>query len=98
MTARVRPDGRSNWPALAADAGFEVEQQIATVGPDESWLRLYALRLTNESQLRTELGDPVTDNLMREARHGQQSLPAAHPAQLLIFRRLGHAPHRISTQ
>ncbi|GIE05597.1 hypothetical protein Adu01nite_69470 [Paractinoplanes durhamensis] len=87
MTARVRPEPEGDWPALAAAAGFEVEQSIKNENHDKHWIWLYELWLRNEPQLRAELGERVTANLIREARAGLQRLPDPDPAELLILRR-----------
>src|SRR4051794_13725480 len=83
-TVRTRDgDGPRDWPAMATDAGFAVEAVLPIPGRDEFWRRLYRWWLHHERELRIEMGDRATDNLMREARQALARTEEPPPAVLL---------------
>jgi hypothetical protein len=87
-TVRTRDGGGTgDWPAMATDAGFAVEASLPIPDSDEFWLRLYRSWLAHERELRAEMGDRATDNLLREARQALARTDEPPPAVLLVLRR-----------
>jgi SAM-dependent methyltransferase len=89
LTVRSRPGvAGKDWLSMARAAGLTVEETLPNPYHDEHWLRLYTLWLAHADELRAELGDRAADNLLAEARDGQQrqwdGLP---PPLLLVLRR-----------
>jgi hypothetical protein len=54
---------------------------------DEFWSRLHALWLGHEADLRAEVGDRATGNVILEATLTQQGAEARPPTALLVLRR-----------
>jgi ubiquinone/menaquinone biosynthesis C-methylase UbiE len=90
ITARKRRAGEDGWEALGSAAGLTTEQVLVNPHHDEHWRRLYALWLSHEKELRAEMGDRATDNLIREANEGPSRL-GDRPALLLVFGRSADA-------
>jgi len=87
VTVRERPAGADDWPTMSAAAGLEVEQSLENPHNDEHWQRLYRLWQAHEAQLRSELGDRATDNLMREVAEAGPRIRAGQPRPLLLVMR-----------
>jgi hypothetical protein len=71
---------------MAAFAGLDVEGSLVNPHHDEHFRRLFELWRANEQQLRPELGDRATDNLIREAENASPRPPECVPL-LLVLRR-----------
>jgi ubiquinone/menaquinone biosynthesis C-methylase UbiE len=87
FTGRLAPDGRNDWPAMAATVGLDVEQTLLYEGHDEIWHRLHSSWLEHETALRAELGDRAADNLMAEARQALGETTERPPVHLIVLRR-----------
>jgi ubiquinone/menaquinone biosynthesis C-methylase UbiE len=86
VTGRTpRPDADS-WESMAARAGLDIEASHVNHAHDEHWRRLYELWRSHETDLRTDVGDAVTDNLLREATHAEPNL-GQRQARVLVMRR-----------
>ncbi|HEY9483126.1 MAG TPA: class I SAM-dependent methyltransferase [Micromonosporaceae bacterium] len=80
-----RPDTAS-WESMASLAGLDVVASHVNREHDEQWQRLYDLWLSHEGQLRVEVGDAVTDNLLREATRAGEHL-GRRDAVVMVVRR-----------
>ena len=69
---------------MARAAGLTVEETLPNPYHDEHWPRLYTLWLALADELRAGLGDRAADNLLAEARDGQQRQWDALPPPLLL--------------
>jgi len=87
LTARVRPGGVGDWPAMARSVGLDVEDMRDIPHGDECWRRLHASWLAHEPELRTELGDRAAGNLIAEATQSRDAPADLPPAVLLVLRR-----------
>jgi ubiquinone/menaquinone biosynthesis C-methylase UbiE len=84
LTARERPAGADDWQSMAASAGLDMEKSLVNPYADDFWPRLHALWEAHEAELRSELGERASDNLMREARTVR---PSKGGHLLLVMRR-----------
>jgi hypothetical protein len=81
----ARPDADS-WEAMASLAGLDVEASHVNREHDDQWQRLYDSWLSHEDELRLDVGDAVTDNLLREATQGGAHL-GQRDAVVMVVRR-----------
>ena len=58
----------ASWGTRLRQAGLEVERRLEHPETAEYWRRLYELAETNRAELRREMGDQPTENLLYEAR------------------------------
>ncbi|MGC9665438.1 class I SAM-dependent methyltransferase [Planosporangium sp. 12N6] len=86
LTARERPADTDDWPSMAAAADLDLEESLVNPYADDFWPRLYALWEAHEAELRSEVGERATDNLLREARTARPGQDG-HRALLLVLRR-----------
>jgi ubiquinone/menaquinone biosynthesis C-methylase UbiE len=86
LTARERRAGADDWQTMATRAGLHVEQSLVNLCDDEFWLRLYALWRAHEQQLRSELGERATDNLISEATRVPSVFDERRPLVLVMRR------------
>lgn len=97
FTARVRPGGRGDWPAMAASVGLQVEGSLVNRDHDEFWRGLHGSWLAHESKLHAELGDRAAGNLILEARQALQRSEDLPPHELLVLRRPKDIEDRLAT-
>jgi len=87
FTAPVRLDDGAEFPALAETAGVPIEVALPHQEHDEVFRRLHTSWLAHEAQLRAELGDRATDNLLVEARGALERAVPLPPSHLVVLRR-----------
>lgn len=65
--ARTRAEDFAPWTRTLAEAGFETVARDELPGASQAWKRLYELIERHENELREDVGDAATDNLLFEA-------------------------------
>ena len=78
LTPVEQPD---RWTTMAESAGLQVEESLVNPHHEEPFRRLFALWKAHEPDLRAELGDRATDNLIREA----DAVPSRPPSVPLLL-------------
>jgi ubiquinone/menaquinone biosynthesis C-methylase UbiE len=63
------------WYERISRAGFQVENEVDRPEEIELWLRLYDLWERHEAELRAEIGDEATEQVLAEAASARQSVP-----------------------
>ena len=78
---RYDPD-EPRWRDRATEAGLRVESEQERSEEAALWLRLYDRWEQHEAELRAEIGDEATEQVLIEARHARPALP--HHRSLLV--------------
>ncbi|MFJ8769608.1 class I SAM-dependent methyltransferase [Streptomyces clavifer] len=86
MTRSLRAGRTPAWAEQAAAAGLTVEHVDERPAEPAMWQRLYRLWAAHADDLRRELGEPQTANMLNEARQMLPTLPGRRAVLLTLYR------------
>lgn len=73
-----------SWHQRISQAGLEVEHEVERPEEPGLWLRLYDLWELHESELRAEIGDEATEQVLAEAKTARQSITDRRASLLTV--------------